>query len=148
MEPIFHHLDQIFQVEAPQALGLLPVLAGLFGKHLGKPLGVRRQQAAFGDHHRHLAALEQVEVLVVLDQAVDLLKRNVGTVFHVHAACVDPAADRALGPATRLRKSGMANIAHPTSRQSTLTTVGMGTKSASITRANATASQTSRCIPS
>lgn len=99
MEPIFHHLDQIFQVEAPQALGLLPVLAGLFGKHLGKPLGVRRQQAAFGDHHRHLAALEQVEVLVVLDQAVDLIKRNVGTVFHVHAACVDPAADRALGPA-------------------------------------------------
>ena len=50
--------------------------------------------------------------------------------------------------ATRLRKSGMANIAHPTSRQSTLTTVGMGTKSASITSANATASQTSRCIPS
>lgn len=86
MEPIFHHLDQIFQVEAPQALGLLPVFAGLFGKHLGKPLGVRRQQAAFGDHHRHLAALEQVEVLVVLDQAVDLIKRNVGTVFHVHAA--------------------------------------------------------------
>ena len=99
MEPIFHHLDQIFQVEAPQALGLLPVLAGLFGKHLGKPLGVRRQQTAFGDHHRHLAALEQVEVLVVLDQAVDLIKRNVGTVLHVHAACVDPAADRALGPA-------------------------------------------------
>ena len=74
LKAVLSHLDQIFQVEPPQALGALPVLAGLLGKHLCEPLRVCRQQASLGDHHCHLTALEDVEILVILHQPVDLCK--------------------------------------------------------------------------
>ena len=43
LKAVFSHLDQVFQVEPPQALGALPVLAGTGA---GIPLGRGRPGAA------------------------------------------------------------------------------------------------------